>query len=181
MRYLTCALAVSFEELLVNKSSPGIRNTDGPITIDSVAALSRLVNGGELLSEWIIVDQDMIDRFADLTGDRQWIHVDPSRAAVESPFGSTIAHGLLTLALIPGAMPQLMIFPGRRFSLNYGFDKIRFTSAVRVDSRLRVSMSLPRLEEINEDLARCEFAVRIDVEGAEKPALVATWLLQMGW
>ncbi len=97
----------------------------------------RAAVGQELgVSDWLEVDQKRIDLFADATGDHQWIHVDPERAA-EGPFGSTIAHGYLTLSLLPALVPQILRVEGVRMGVNYGTDKVRFPAPVPVGSRLR--------------------------------------------
>ena len=103
------------------------------------------------LSDWLTITQQRIDAFADATSDHQWIHVDPARAAAESPWESTIAHGYLTPSLYPmmrGLVASQPIYPGVRQVINYGLEKLRFPNAVKVDSRIRVRCALNRVEEV---------------------------------
>ena len=127
---------------------------------------------GEVIreGEWHTVTQDDIDRFADATRDHQWIHVDPDRAS-EGPFGSTIAHGFMTLALIPGIGAALEV-SGVRMVINYGLDRVRFVSAVPVGSRVRVVSELAGISETTKGLKVNE-KVTVELEGRDKPACVA--------
>ncbi|MCD0503026.1 MaoC family dehydratase [Bordetella petrii] len=149
------------------------------LSFDSIAALKAHVGQPAATGQPILVDQRMIDAFADVAHDHQWIHVDPARAAGESPFGTTIAHGLLTLSLITGWYHQLFEFPGRKLALNYGFDKVRFTSAVPSGSALVGSFQLARVDDLRDNEARCAWNVDVRVQGAERPAMVAEWLMQL--
>lgn len=130
-------------------------------------------------SDWLGVDQGMIDRFADLTGDHQFIHVDPARAAA-TPFGGTVAHGFLTLSLL-GALGMQMVPPlaGATMIINYGFDKLRFITPVRSGRRIRGALSLLSLEAKGPGQMLVRYAVTVEVEGADKPALAAEWLVMM--
>jgi len=121
-------------------------------------------------SDWITVDQQRIDRFADATSDHQWIHVDPERAA-GGPFGSTIAHGFLTLSLLPAFFESAFEVGNSRMGLNYGLNRVRFTSPVPVGSRLRAQFKLLAYEPIDGGAQLTVEAV-IEREGAEKPACV---------
>jgi acyl dehydratase len=148
-------------------------------SFDSIAALKAFVGQPAVSGEAILVDQAMIDTFAGVTNDQQWIHVDPERAAVESPFKTTIAHGLLTLSLITGWYHRCFAFPNRKMALNYGFDKVRFTSPVPCGSRLVGSFQLAKVEDVKTDEVRCLWTVKVQAEGAERPAMVAEWLMQV--
>lgn len=148
-------------------------------SFDSIAALKAFVGQPAVVGEAIVVDQPTIDTFATVTQDRQWIHVDPERAATESPFKTTIAHGLLTLSLITGWYHRLFAFPGRKLALNYGFDKVRFTAPVPSGCALVGSFQLVRVEDVRENEARCTWRVEVRAEGAERPAMVAEWLMQL--
>ncbi len=148
-------------------------------TIASLEELRSAVGAPAAVSGYFTLDQRIIDTFADLTHDRQWIHVDPVRAAAESPYGCTIAHGLLTLSMVTAAFGQCYRFPNRKLSLNYGFDRVRFTGAVPAGSRLRGSFALQRVEDVRPGEVRCFWKVELQVEGADRPAMVATWLMQM--
>ncbi|MFD6877571.1 MULTISPECIES: MaoC family dehydratase [unclassified Streptomyces] len=122
-------------------------------------------------SGWLEVDQKRIDLFADATGDHQWIHVDPERAA-SGPFGSTIAHGYLTLSLLPSLVPQIMLVEGMRMGINYGVDKVRFPAPVPVGSRLRATALITSVTEVGEGV-QVAATVTVEREGAEKPVCVA--------
>ncbi|MEV6878244.1 MaoC family dehydratase [Amycolatopsis sp. NPDC051128] len=129
---------------------------------------------GELLgsSEWVTVDQERIDAFAGATGDRQWIHVDAERAAA-GPFGATIAHGYLTLSLLPVFMVGVYRVEGVRMAVNYGLNKVRFITPVRVGSRLRGSTELLDVQALDDTSAQLLFRTTVEIEGADRPACVA--------
>ncbi|MBA2697975.1 MAG: MaoC family dehydratase [Nocardioidaceae bacterium] len=127
-------------------------------------------------SDWVLVDQARIDTFADATGDHQWIHVDPERAA-SGPFGTTIAHGYLTLALVPVLVGSLVDYAGWPVKINYGSNKVRFPVPVPVDSRVRASVQVVTVTEVPAGI-QVTMRVSIEVEGPDdvrldKPALVA--------
>ncbi|MFF6835135.1 MULTISPECIES: MaoC/PaaZ C-terminal domain-containing protein [unclassified Streptomyces] len=122
-------------------------------------------------SDWLKVDQKRIDLFAEATGDHQWIHVDPERAAA-GPFGTTIAHGYLTLSLLPVFVPQVMAVEGVRMGINYGTEKVRFPAPVPVGSRLRATAVLAKVEEVAGGV-QVTAAVTVEREGSEKPVCVA--------
>jgi acyl dehydratase len=124
-------------------------------------------------SEWLTVTQEMIDKFAEATGDHQWIHVDVERAKREMPGGKTIAHGYLTLSLIPRLAPTLMKIQQRRRGLNYGSNKIRFISAVPAGSRIRLRQKFLAAEEVADNGVRITSQMTMEVEGSERPAMVA--------
>ncbi|MCR9220986.1 MAG: MaoC family dehydratase [Alphaproteobacteria bacterium] len=123
-------------------------------------------------SDWLQIDQEMIDRFADATGDHQWIHVDAARAAREAPGGTTIAHGYLLLSLLPRLAPEIWRIEKRSRSLNYGVNKVRFTAPVPTGSRVRLRQSVAAAEPI-EGGVRLIMASTMDLAGGERPALVA--------
>ena len=135
--------------------------------------------GQELgVSEWITIDQERIDAFADATGDHQWIHVDVERARAESPLGTTIAHGYLTLALLPGLTGSLALFPaGTTYALNYGTDKIRFVSPVRAGDRIRARVSLSEVTPRGDGRLLLKTTNTVEIEGEEKPAMIAELLV----
>ncbi len=132
-----------------------------------------------LHSDWIVIDQPMIDGFAEFTLDRQFIHVDPSRAA-KTPFGGTVAHGFLTLALLSHAYEAVAgaFAPPADMSVNYGFDRIRFISPVRSGSRVRAAFSLLEETHIQPGQVLHRYDVIMEIDGHAKPALAATWLVQ---
>jgi len=133
------------------------------------------------LSDWLTITQQRIDAFADATSDHQWIHVDPARAAAESPWGSTIAHGYLTLSLYPmmrGLVASQPIYPGVRQVINYGLEKLRFPNAVKVDSRIRVRCVLKRVEEVSDGVQTTEQAT-FEIDGETKPACIAQAIMRL--
>jgi acyl dehydratase len=137
----------------------------------TLAELQDLVGQEIGESDWIIVDQQRIDRFADATGDHQWIHVDPVRAAA-GPFGTTVAHGFLTLSLLPEMSATAFEVRGARMGLNYGLNRVRFPAPVPVDSRLRGHFKLLSYEAI-EGGAQLTVEVTMEREGSPKPVCVA--------
>ncbi|NRQ49858.1 MaoC family dehydratase [Aeromicrobium stalagmiti] len=128
--------------------------------------------GEELgVSEWVAITQDRIDMFADATGDRQWIHVDPERAA-DGPFGATIAHGYLTLSMLPFLGAQVFAFAGDVARVNYGLNKVRFVSPVKVGSKVRSRVELLTVEDIDKG-QRATLQHTVEIKGSDKPACVA--------
>ena len=129
------------------------------------------------LSDWLTVDQAMISAFANVTKDHQWIHVDVDRAAKESPFGSTIAHGFLTLALIPHLSgivdPSQPAYPDLKLAVNYGLNRVRFPSPVPANSKVRTRSKLAGVDKISDECFQVIQEVTIEIEGQEKPACVA--------
>jgi acyl dehydratase len=146
-------------------------------TITGLDELKR-TEGEELgVSDWHEVTQDAIDAFADVTGDHQWIHVDPERAK-ETPFGGTIAHGYYTLSLVPMFNEQIFGLDGFAFALNYGLDKVRFPAPLPVGSRVRMRAKLARLEEIPGG-AQITIEATFEREGGDKPVCVAQTLARV--
>jgi acyl dehydratase len=142
------------------------------LMVERPADMKALV-GQELgVSEWVTVDQPMIDKFAEATGDHQWIHVDVERAKKEMPGGKTIAHGFLTLSLVAGLGGQTHDIRNRSRGINYGSNKVRFTSPVPVGSRVRLRQKLLKVEDI-EGGVRLYYENQMEIEGASRPALVA--------
>ena len=123
-------------------------------------------------SDWITVDQAMIDKFAEATGDHQWIHVDVERAKKEMPGGRTIAHGYLTLSLLPRLAPTLLKVNKRKRGINYGSNKIRFISPVQAGARIRVRQRITGAEEVSGNGVRVSSEMTVEIEGHDKPALV---------
>ncbi len=128
------------------------------------------------VSEWRVITQQQIDQFADATGDHQWIHVDPVRAARESPYGTTIAHGFLTVSLLSELINEAVVIEGDfKLRINYGFNRLRFTGAVPSGARIRGKFVLQSIKEIAGGVEMTWLST-VEVEGREKPALVAEWL-----
>ncbi len=141
------------------------------LTISGIDDLKSRV-GQELgVSEWIEITQERIDAFAEVTDDHQWIHVDPQRAA-ETPFGGTIAHGLLTLSLGPALGYRLFTVEQIAFALNYGYEKVRFPAPLPVDSRVRMRATLAKVHDVPGGV-QMQVTQTFEVEGAEKPCCVA--------
>lgn len=124
-------------------------------------------------SQWLTIDQNRINQFAECTGDHQFIHVDPVKAK-HTPFGSTIAHGFLSLSLIPMLMESLMIMPeGLKMAVNYGLDSVRFIQPVKVDSRVRLALSILEATEKRPGQWLIKAQATLEIEGEEKPAYIA--------
>jgi acyl dehydratase len=143
-----------------------------PRVINGIEELKSLAGQEVGVSGWLTVTQDMINRFAELTGDDQWIHVDVERAKRETPFGSTIAHGFLTVSLLSQLSRQAVEVRGDfKMRINYGFNRLRFVSPVPAGSRIRARFTAQKVTD-NE----VTWTVTVEVEGSEKPAIVAEWL-----
>jgi acyl dehydratase len=145
-----------------------------PVSVD---ALRQRIGEEIGVSAWHLVDQERIDRFADVTEDHQFIHVDPARAAAEAPFGGTIAHGFLTLSLLARmGQEALPAIQGRAMGINYGFDRVRFLSPVPAGARLRARFVLGDVAMRSEKEVQLRYDVTVEIEGVAKPALAAEWL-----
>jgi acyl dehydratase len=143
----------------------------------SIGALAGRVGEEVGLSPWRLIDQAAVDRFAEVTDDHQFIHVDPARAA-ETSFGGTIAHGFLTLSLLSAfAREALPAVEGGAMAINYGFDRVRFLSPVRVGARIRARFVLVDVSMRSAAEASLRYGVVVEVEGAPKPALTAEWIV----
>lgn len=141
--------------------------------------------GSELhVGPWLTIDQQRIDQFAQVTGDVQWIHTDPQRAALESPFGSTIAHGFLTLSLLPflteSNHPDYFQknYPGMSYRVNYGLNKVRFPSPVLVGGKIRAHTALQSVEKVGEAV-QIVYLITVEIEGRDKPACVAEQIVRV--
>jgi acyl dehydratase len=149
-----------------------------PLVINDLQSLKELVGREMGVSEWFCVTSERVERFAEATGDRQWIHLDRERASKESPYGRTIAHGFLTLSLISHLMKDVMeIRSGVRLAVNYGLNRVRFPAAVRTDSRIRARVTLLALKELP-DSAEAIFMVTVEIDKSEKPGCVAEWIVR---
>ena len=142
-------------------------------TADGVEGVQALVGQHLGHSDWVTITQQQVDDFAEATGDHQWIHVDPERAAKESPFGGPIAHGYLTLSLVPLLVPQILETTGFRMGVNYGTEKVRFPSPVPVGARVRAGATLAAATPFDGGV-QVNIDVTIEIEGGSKPAMVAT-------
>jgi acyl dehydratase len=149
-----------------------------PLVVKNPQALRQFVGREIGVSDWLNVTQERIDQFAEATEDRQWIHLDRARANAESPYGTTIAHGFLTLSLISHFMRDVVaIEEGVRLVVNYGLNRVRFPAPVKVDTRIRASVMLQSLKE-NEEFIEATFGVTIATDGQDKPNCVAEYLVR---
>src|ERR1700722_8424363 len=130
-------------------------------TVSTIDELTKLTGQHLGFSDWHVIDQAQIDLFADATGDHQWIHVDPERAAA-GPFGTTIAHGYLTLSIIPSMLPEVVRVEGFKFGVNYGCNKVRFPSPVKVGSKLRAGVAVASVENVGPDAAQVVLDVTVE-------------------
>ena len=145
-----------------------------PITLQAYQAMVGRENG---VSSWHLIDQPRIDTYADVIEDHQFIHVDPERAKQETAFGTTIAHGFLTMSLMSIMSYEVMpIIKGTTMGVNYGFDKLRFISPVRADSRVRGRFVLAEAKLRKPTELQSRTNVTVEIEGEDKPALVADWI-----
>ena len=147
------------------------------IDLSSPLTLRERIGQEVAASEWFEITQERINQFAEATEDRQWIHVDPARAAAESPYKVTIAHGYLTLSLTPILIRRAMSFSGIRMSVNYGLNRVRFITAVPSGSRIRARFAPASVEETGGGI-QIVWNVTIEIEGADKPCCVAEWLVR---
>ena len=149
-----------------------------PLVVETPESLKDLVGREIAMTEWFAVTQDHIRRFAEVSEDRQWIHVDPERAQRESPYRSTIAHGFLTLSLLSRFMKEAIeIRSGLRMGVNYGFNRVRFPSPVRAGSKIRAQFTLRSLKELP-DAIEAIFDATVEAQDNDKPCCVAEWLVR---
>ena len=141
-------------------------------TFQTLAELAACVGQEVAVSDWITITQQQVNTFADATGDHQWIHVDAEKAKA-GPFGGTIAHGFLTLSLLPRFLESTIVISDVRMGINYGLNKVRFINPVLVGSRLRARMSLAASENIENNGKQMVWDITIEIEGKDKPACVA--------
>ena len=142
-------------------------------TINGIDGLKEKVGEHLGYSDWLEVTQDQVNRFADATGDHQWIHVDVERAATESPFGTTVAHGNLTLSLIDGFRLDLISATGFKLGVNYGWNKVRFPAPVPAGSRVRARGEVISVDDVGGGWHQVMTKFTLEVEGSEKPCCVA--------
>ncbi|RJF98417.1 MaoC family dehydratase [Noviherbaspirillum saxi] len=148
--------------------------------IASVEELKSLVGQEVAVTEWFEISQERVRKFAEATGDFQWIHLDEERCRKESPFGTTIAHGFLTLSLLPMIMESAISTPAARMGVNYGLNKVRFPAPVPSGSRLRGRMVLKEVEDIEGGMQSI-WTVTIEREGGEKPVCIAESISRRYW
>jgi acyl dehydratase len=146
------------------------------LTVETPQDLAQHIGQKLGPTEWLTVDQAMIDKFADATGDHQWIHVDVERAKREMPGGKTIAHGYLTLSLLPRLAPTLLKVQKRSRGVNYGSNKVRFITPVPAGARVRLTQTIKSVEPVEGNGVRITSEMVIEVEGQPRPAMVAETL-----
>jgi acyl dehydratase len=146
--------------------------------IPSLASLKELVGQEVALSDWVTVSQQRINQFAEATDDRQWIHIDPERARKETPFGGSIAHGFLTLSLLPMLLESVIHIGGVGMSINYGLNKVRFPSPLRSGGRIRARIVLQSVEDLK-GCAQAVWLTTMECEGADKPVCVAESVVRL--
>jgi acyl dehydratase len=136
------------------------------------------------IGPWLQIDQQRINKFAEVTGDQQWIHIDPERAKKESPYGTTVAHGYLTLSLLPllteSNHPDFFQknYPGMKYRVNYGLNRVRFPAPVKVGAKIRARTTIQSAEEVKNGVQIC-YLITIDIYGEEKPACSAEFLARL--
>ena len=146
---------------------------------ESLDALKQAVGQEVAVTDWFQMTQDRVQQFADATLDHQWIHVDVGRAKRESPFKGPIAHGFLTLSMLAHFMQQAIgIKSGLRMGVNYGLNKVRFVSPVRVGSNIRARFTLQAIKDVEPNGFEALYGATVESEGSDKPALVAEWLVR---
>lgn len=149
-----------------------------PLAIETPRSLSNFVGREIAVTDWFTVTQDRIQQFAEVTQDRQWIHVDRERAQRETPYGTTIAHGFLTLSLVSHFLRQAIeIRTGVRMGINYGLNRVRFPSPVRAGSQIRARVSLLSMKELPNAL-EATFAISVEGQDSDKPHCVAEWIVR---
>jgi acyl dehydratase len=142
----------------------------------TIAELKALVGKEAGVSDWVAIDQARINAFADVTEDHQFIHVDPE-AAKATPFGTTVAHGFLTLSMLSRlAVDALFVLEGIKMGVNYGFEKVRFAAPVKSGKRIRARFTLMSAEERIPGQWAIKFSVKVEIEGEDRPALIAEWI-----
>jgi acyl dehydratase len=149
-----------------------------PLVVETLRSLKEFVGREIGVTDWIVMTQERIDRFAETTEDRQWIHIDCERAQKESPYGTTIAHGFLTLSLLSHFMKQAVQFrSGVRIAINYGLNRVRFPSPVPAGSKIRARIGLLSTKQFP-DALEAAFSVAVEVENSDKPCCVAEWVVR---
>ena len=149
-----------------------------PLVIETLRSLKDFVGREIAVTDWITVTQERIRQFAEVTEDRQWIHVDRERAQKESPYGTTVAHGFLTLSLVSYFMKEaIQVRSGVRMGINYGLNRVRFPSPVRADSQIRARVSLHSVKELP-DAIEAVYGISVEGKDGEKPHCAAEWVVR---
>jgi len=149
-----------------------------PLVVETALSLKEFAGREIAVTDWLMMTQERIDRFAETTDDQQWIHVDRERARRESPYGTTIAHGFLTLSLLSHFMRQAIQFgSGVRMGINYGLNRVRFPSPVRAGSKIRARIGLLSFRQLD-DAVEATFSATVETENSDKPCCVAEWVVR---
>jgi acyl dehydratase len=148
------------------------------VEIRDPAELRALIGQEIAVSDWVGVSQDRINQFAETTDDRQWIHIDAARAAADSPFKTTIAHGFLTLSLVSALARSAVTFAGLRLAINYGLNRVRFVSPVPSGSRIRGRFSPLAVEDVTGGGVQVTWGITVERDGGGKPACIVEWLVR---
>jgi acyl dehydratase len=149
-----------------------------PLVVETPLSLKELAGREIGVTDWLVMTQERIDRFAETTEDRQWIHIDRERAQKESPYGTTIAHGFLTLSLLSHFIKQAIQFrSGIQIAINYGLNRVRFPSPVPAGCKIRARIGLLSTKQVP-DALEATFSVAVEVEHSEKPCCVAEWVVR---
>lgn len=146
------------------------------MVFENLAAMAPYVGKEIGVSDWVEITQEQVNMFAEATGDHQWIHIDPERATKESPFKAPIAHGFLTLSLASMLISQVIEVKSAKMGVNYGLNKVRFTSHVPVGAKVRMRCTLNAQEDFPPNGKRSVYGIVFEIEGQEKPACVAEWI-----
>jgi acyl dehydratase len=147
------------------------------IEIEDLATLRDQIGQEIAVSDWMEISQERITQFADATGDRQWIHVDPARAAAESPYGTTIAHGFLTLSMVSALLRSAIRLPAQRAGINYGVNRVRFMAPVPAGARIRGRFAPAAIKDV-EGGYQATWTITIERQGADRPCCVAEWIVR---
>jgi acyl dehydratase len=149
-----------------------------PLVVETLLSITEFIGREIGVTDWLLITQERIDRFAETTEDRQWIHIDRDRAQKESPYGTTIAHGFLTLSLLSHFMKQAIQFwSGVRVAINYGLNRVRFPAPVPAGSKIRARIVLLSAKQIPDGL-EANFSVAVEAENSDKPCCVAEWVIR---
>ena len=150
------------------------------VTVASADELKALAGQEIGVTDWLEVTQERINQFADATGDHQWIHLDQGRAEKESPYGTTIAHGFLTLSLVSQFIRETVEFAGLRMAINYGLNRVRFPAAVRSGSKVRARVVLQGVKDLADGL-EAVYLITVENDKSDKPCCVAEWVVRYYW
>ena len=150
------------------------------VTVASANELKVLAGREIGVTDWLEVTQERINQFADATGDHQWIHLDRGRAEKESPYGTTIAHGFLTLSLVSQFIRETVEFAGLRMAINYGLNRVRFPAAVRSGSKVRARVVLQGVKDLADGL-EAVYLITVENDKSDKPCCVAEWVVRYYW